>query len=279
MQRLFLDSSLNEEYEQNGYVKIPFVNIEVLTQLKDLFYEYCPSVSHPNGNGYYSMFTNNATRNLELKHRIEKILEGFYEKIFVDYQNFAEMFLAKLPDNEELLLHQDWSYVHEQKSTILTVWLPLQQTTKNNGALFVIPGSHKFFTNYRSGSLPSVRIPLNDALMQKCVEVPVEPGEAVFFHQALFHGSYPNLDSKVRVVAASIIAAKNEDLLYFQKAQKPNTIFAYKLTEESFFNHIDTLTEGKFYHGAQLMEKIISVNSNIDVHVLLEKLELTRNAF
>ena len=61
-------------------------------------------------------------------------------------------------DSTEFPLHQDWNIVDEKKYISLFFWAPIDVTNEENGTIYLIEGSHKFFTNYRSGSYKSQMI-------------------------------------------------------------------------------------------------------------------------
>lgn len=252
MQQLFRNKQLNEEYVQNGFVKIPFVEVGILEDLKKMLDSYCSQVTHHHGQVFYSVFANSLDKNLVLKREINSILQDVFQSTFMNYRTFAEMFLVKQPDSQPLELHQDWSYTHESSTPAATLWLPLQKTTKENGTLFLVPGSHRLFQNYRSGSLPSVRIPVDDLLEKQLVTVEVEEGEAIIFHPAIFHGSHPNTGKpkQNRIVAACIILPETSQPLYFHQPPGENQLQSIELTDSVFFEHLQSLSCGNLFEGA-----------------------------
>jgi hypothetical protein len=275
--RLFLNPELDEAYRLNGFVKISFADTNTIRALKSLFDQYCPDPSHSNGQVFYSMFANSLERNLKLSDEIKQLLQPSYKITFVNYQSLAELFLTKQPDNEPLMLHQDWSYVHEDVTPAATVWLPLQNTTKQNGALFFIPGSHLFFKNYRSGSLPASRIPMDKDLKKYTVTVEVNEGEAIIFHQALFHGSHPNTGKENRIVAASIIIPENEELLYFHQPQNTDLLHTHSLTESEFFENLQQLSKGETFKNIKTLSTTSYHHQTLSGAQLCEEIEKERH--
>lgn len=278
MQHLFKDKVLNDQFDRDGFVKASFASPDVLQSLRELFLAYCPKGSHDSGQVFYSFFCNSAEKNFELKKKMASVLMASYERIFENFQSFGEMFLAKYSDNKELALHQDWSHVRESESPSLTLWLPLQETNINNGALFVIPGSHKFFETYRSGSLPSARITLDLDLQNICSSIELKAGEAAFFHPALFHGSHPNLGSSPRLVAASMITAANDQAIYFHKPRLSDTIKAYKLTDLALYQNLEVLNRGEIYEAAEKIGDIHYAPTDIDKTLLIENFKKRQHA-
>ncbi len=280
MDPLFLNPKINEEYLQNGFVKIPFVEEQHLVALQKLFTKYCPDFTHSDGQVFYSMFANSLQKNRQLKQEMNALLYPCYQKILTNYEVFAEMFLAKKKDNNPLLLHQDWSYAKEQETLTATLWLPLQSTSENNGGLFFIPGSHLFLKNYRSNSLPTGRIPIDETLQKHIVSVPVNAGEAVFFHQAIFHGSHANHSNQDRVVAASIILPKNKVPQYFHSAPNIPMVNCYNLTDDHFFKGIQTFDNSHAFDEEKIIYSFPYAHQIISSETLLAAIiQQKKNAF
>ncbi len=53
-------------------------------------------------------------------------------------------------------IHQNWTFVDEDKFTSVSVWVPLCDVSRFNGTLEVVPKTHNTLTKYRSPSIPWV---------------------------------------------------------------------------------------------------------------------------
>ncbi len=243
MNPLFKDKRLDEKYKANGFVVVPFAGNEQLDELRKLFQSLSEKANSANG-FYYSLLTNNLDGNMRIRNEIKKILEPGYQRIFVNYQSFSESFLAKQPASGEMLLHQDWSYVDEDKYGIATVWCPLMNITAGNGALFAIKGSHRFFKTYRSGSLPTSRIEADENLQKHLSVIEVNEGSAAIFHPAVFHGSFPNKSDKLRVIACALVKEDCASLTYYHKKNELEAE-AYYVSEKILMEEIGALAAGE----------------------------------
>lgn len=100
--------------------------------------------------------------------------------------------------------HQDNGVLVEDAdiSTILTVWIPLTESTVENGCLKVLPGSHRtgaLFDHCPGGpgglGIPDQCVPAGDP-----TPLPMKPGSVLFMTQSTVHGSLRNLSARdVRV--------------------------------------------------------------------------------
>ncbi|MEL7499163.1 MAG: phytanoyl-CoA dioxygenase family protein [Planctomycetota bacterium] len=95
--------------------------------------------------------------------------------------------------------HQDYSYwTRTSPLAHLTCWTGLDRSTKENGCLQYIPGSHRWdllpITGL-AGDMESIREVLNEdqwAAFSNPVAIEMEIGEASFHHPLLVHGSAQN---------------------------------------------------------------------------------------
>ena len=94
--------------------------------------------------------------------------------------------------------HQDYSYwTRTQPLAHLTCWIGLDPSTKANGCLHYVPGSHRWpdlpITGL-AGDMDAVQAILPDDLKAqfKPVAIELNAGECSFHHPRLMHGSYGN---------------------------------------------------------------------------------------
>ncbi len=122
--------------------------------------------------------------------------------------------------------HQDYSYWTRTKPVAhLSCWCGLDDSTKENGCLQYIPGSHKWGLLPKpviAGELQGIKDFLNEE-QKKQFENPqfaeVKAGEAIFHHPLTLHGSGANTSTKPRrafvlnVIADGVISDSDEPLL------------------------------------------------------------------
>lgn len=99
------------------------------------------------------------------------------------------------------LWHQDIRYWSFDRPELVSVWLALGAENEKNGALKVIPGSHRLeLDRGRLDSALFLRTELaeNQKLLASAKSVPLEPGDVLFFHCRLFHAAGMNLTEQVK---------------------------------------------------------------------------------
>ena len=91
--------------------------------------------------------------------------------------------------------HRDiryWQYDHEN---LISVWLALGHETRENGALMLIPGSHRLEferQNFDEKLFFKKDLPENKALIDSAVLAELEPGDVLFFHCRTLHAASNN---------------------------------------------------------------------------------------
>ena len=102
-------------------------------------------------------------------------------------------------DGSAVEWHQDWAFYPHTNDSILEVGIALDDMTQENGALMVVPGSHKRRTwnHHQDGFfVGAITDPAFDP--DGAVPVTVNAGGITLHHVRMVHGSKPNRSSRPR---------------------------------------------------------------------------------
>jgi ectoine hydroxylase-related dioxygenase (phytanoyl-CoA dioxygenase family) len=103
--------------------------------------------------------------------------------------------------------HQDKSYWPDANSNpVITVWIPLVDSTHENGCLHLIPGTHRkkvirFHAEQRTGTAyteTDLDVVRQESARRQIIALPVPAGSAILFNDRLLHSSTPNNSDHVR---------------------------------------------------------------------------------
>ena len=101
--------------------------------------------------------------------------------------------------------HQDYSYWTRTKPMQhLTCWIGLDDSTRDNGCVHYVPGSHNWTLlpiTGLAGDMQAIREVLNDEQWQtfnRPVAVELKKGECTFHHPLMIHGSFENRTDRPR---------------------------------------------------------------------------------
>jgi phytanoyl-CoA hydroxylase len=123
------------------------------------------------------------------------------------------------------LWHQDIRYWSFDRPELISVWLALGTETVRNGALKVIPGSHKLTLDrgrFDGALFLRPELEENKALIARSVPVALEPGDVLFFHCRVLHAAGMNLTDEVKhSIVFTYHTADNAPIPETRSAQLP----------------------------------------------------------
>ncbi len=100
--------------------------------------------------------------------------------------------------------HQDYSYwTRTEPMSHLTCWIALDDSDRDNGCLYYVPGSHRWKllpVTGLTGNMDEIMTVLTPEQKQAFLPVPIElkRGQCTFHHPLMVHGSYANRSQRPR---------------------------------------------------------------------------------
>ena len=194
-----LDTELQNQFKQEGYVKLSFtIPQNILKKLTNFFdkemdisiTDHEKAIIHSNGKSYVTSLENICSKGklecLELLGfpPILKTAEMLCGNDFFMIQEFAV--IKSLGDNLPVLWHQDM--YHQRKGTCFTMGIYIDDANEGDGALRVVPKSH--LSNQSICALSK----------QPSIEIPMKAGEILIHDMMLAHCSDPMTKNNLRRV-------------------------------------------------------------------------------
>lgn len=232
MRNIFNDESLEKEFEKNGFVRVPFLNSDEVNELKELFFSTLPSsggqikaeetgVEDANFISYDFTFID---KNIDYKREVFKLISSRFEnhmnRLLANYRPIIANYIRKKSATGEVPLHQNWAFADEEKCTTVSIWCPLVDSTKENGTLQVVPGSHKRFGKYRGPMVPWELDKIKSAIIDNYL-TPLETkaGECVILDDSIVHYSAINKTEGLRLAIQLICVPKEIPSLHYHMDQ------------------------------------------------------------
>ena len=199
MKRVFSDPKMQEDFEKNGFVIVTFYAPEQIEEVKNLYHTLHPKDEKGFFPSAYSKDKNyRETTDSELK----RIGHQRFEELLLDYQIINGCFIVKSPGEDSYLhVHQDMTLVDESEFTGINIWTTTVDLTDENGVLYVLPGSHRFYPTYRGHTLPGYYDPIQEEIKDYMIPYYLKAGQAIIFDQSIVHFSPPNLGKELRIVS------------------------------------------------------------------------------
>lgn len=219
--RFRLSSEQITFFEENGYVAgIPVLTGAQCDALCDELLRLADP-AHPRNHLFYEFHTNESgDPNRILFHALGawRIEPGFHDilwhpAITVPASQLLggpvrfwhdQLFCKPAHHGGVVAWHQDYSYwTRTTPLQHLTVWIGLDNATRDNGCIHYVPGSHRWEllpVTGLAGDMDAIQTVLSEEQRAAFKPIPCElkRGEAVFHHPLIVHGSFENRSNRPR---------------------------------------------------------------------------------
>ena len=210
-----------EFYKEHGYLAgIRLLNTEQIDSLRKEVMELVDP-KHP-GNSLFYEFNSNESADPQkiLFHALGawRITPGLHDVLWHPAFTVAasqllegpvrfwhdQIFYKPAHHGGVVIWHQDYSYwTRTQPMAHVSCWIGLDDSTRDNGCVHYVPGSHKWNLLPRAefaNDMNTIRDFLTDEQRQQFKPVPIElkQGECSFHHPLMVHGSYENRTDTAR---------------------------------------------------------------------------------
>lgn len=237
MLQVFKDDEIQARFEKDGFVILPFYTEAEMEELRTLYHKLHPQ----NELGFFpSTFSHDKEYRKVADQEIRRLCERSMNHYLQDFKTVLGAFIAKNPGPESgMCVHQDMSLVDESRYTGINIWVPLIDLSIKNGALFVLPGSHRVFPTYRGSSIPEFFQDVSEQMIDYLSPVEIKAGEAVFFDQSIIHFSPPNYSDTVRIVTNTYFTHKDAEFrTYFYDKNREGVVEEFR-QDDSFMTDFD----------------------------------------
>lgn len=228
-QPVFRNADTQRQFDVAGYVHLKgFLSAAEVEALKAAYFELLPE-SGGAMTGDETDFKSKSEitydftfidRNWEYKQkvfdRIQAAFEPHFEPILADYTPIIANFIRKEADGGEVPLHQNWAFVDELRYTSVSIWVPLVDSTRDNGTLEITPGSHKRFGRFRGPLVPWELDQIKDDIIRDfMVPMNATAGDAVILDDSVVHYSNINTTTGLRLTIQLILVPKGVPSIHY----------------------------------------------------------------
>ncbi|QQR97824.1 MAG: phytanoyl-CoA dioxygenase family protein [Sphingobacteriales bacterium] len=241
---IFLEKKINNDLIDNGYSIVDVLSSNDIKYLLELYKETRTKDNNINNHLYVSSRECDFNTSIQISNKIRELIQPYFQTIAIDFDLYGGAFLSKpkLIENE-FSLHQDFTLVEKEKDKMYAIWIALQDTTINNGCMYIVKNSHKLFDNYVSASYNNHKIHRNKISNKYIIDIELKAGQGMIFCDNIFHGSYPNVSSEDRIAITTRIANKGAQFVFYDIADK-NTCIQYNIEPHDLIQYFDDFQKG-----------------------------------
>lgn len=233
--RTFRDPELEARYRRDGYLHLPLLDPAAIPALRgrfdDLYLGETENWCH----------RSNESSDVGYRRALHELISGAMApaalELLDDHQVFSTGALVKWRGPDSLMpAHQDWTVVDESRYRTLSLWLPLCDVDEENGALAVLPESHRVLSPMRmSPDKPSWYVdPVNRIDPHSLLSVPMRAGECLIFDHGLLHFSPPNRTEVPRSAIVLAVAPTEADLVHHWR-REDDVVERHAVLDREFF--------------------------------------------
>ena len=236
MQLRFKNADLQKQIEHEGYVQFPLLSKGKVDELLD---GYAAGVIDEKSGFHCTMFNSDNEYRKSVNRSIKEVFDEALLGVVVGADMLYANFMVKEPDEgSDFYVHQDWTYVDENKASSWAIWVPLVDLTDSNGALHVVPGSHRMENNFRGPGVADALEGLHDVIRNEFgVPLYLKAGEAVVWNHKLVHYSPPNRSTESRVAATVVLVPKGEQVVHCRAGKSDLDVDIHEVVEDFYMNY------------------------------------------
>ena len=231
---IFQDKEKDKLFRTQGFFINQLLDQDEISSLLEVFQRLNPEMEKH----FYSTID---SKNLDYRRKVDeevgKIVSARVTRFFIDYSPLIFNFIVKDPGGDsEVFLHVDDTHVDETKHQSVNVWCPLVDTTLENGALFVLPGSQNLPYPPRGFGMSYPYSEFHDLVKPEMTAVPLKAGQAVFYNNKLMHCSGPNLTNVSRpAIIMGMLPNEAEKIIHFRTPDMPeDKVEVFELSKEFY---------------------------------------------
>ncbi len=303
MRRVLIDNEMEKHFQEKGYIHVPFLDSK---QVEFLLNEFHTLINESGGSfasgetdiPFEGEITYDFTfidRNIDYKRKvmetIDEVFKPVYDKVLHQYKPIIANYIRKKTDAGEVPLHQNWAFVDERIFSSVSIWVPLIDSHRGNGALEVVPHSHKRFGEIRGPMVPwELEGIKKDIIEKNLVTCSIKAGDAIILDDSIVHYSFPNKTNDLRIAIQLILIPEEAPSIHyhlnpevskedvevlevdrefytsFNPWKKPEGVkkvgkLKYKYSPFSYNDFVKTLQRPRFDEKRNLFEKLKTVFS------------------
>ena len=203
MRAVFKSPQLEQQFNKDGFVNVELLSEEEIKELRQIFEELDAEgrKGSVNVDSSYklSYFNNDPVYKKKVFNTVSAYFQSKLDKILDNYKPLMINIFNKEPGKGEVPVHQNWTFIDEDKYSSVSVWIPLVDVSRENGTMEVVRGSHKVVSKFRGPTIPWAFDALIPVIKEKYMEpINLKAGQASILDDGIIHYTSENNSGEPR---------------------------------------------------------------------------------
>jgi phytanoyl-CoA dioxygenase PhyH len=199
--RIFVDDELDAAYRQDGYVVVRLMESEQAAEIDAAARRHLPRDLPPHENVTFISYGQPELQWID--DLVGRAVDEALVPLLDDMRRFHPSLIVKPAGERPVPPHVHPIFTLEQAASTVFCWCALEDTDESNGAIQVLPGSHKLFEIMPMYGQVPYFLPCFDQIAERMETLNLRAGEAVLFDESLIHGSVANPSARNRIALAT----------------------------------------------------------------------------
>lgn len=247
MREIIRDEEVTENLSQKGVSVVNAFDPKLIDELRSTFNRLHPNWNDLMKTGYYvSMLGDSPEYYASVHNEFHNMLKEHLDGVFSNYKVPVIVAQVKGVGNQSRVVpHQDLTVVDESKYKSYVFWIPLEDSTEDNGALWFLESSHKVFRDYRIHTAHYLFDEPEEYILSHAKRYPIKTGQALLFDPATLHFSQPNVSEKPRIsLGVEVVDADAElKILHDDPSSENGTLDVYEVPENFWLYYKNFVAE------------------------------------
>lgn len=237
-----LTQEIEDELNQNGYIVVPGLEKSKISYYLSEAHNLLRNIDTDKYNFNTASDFNHSIRTHTFQ-RIAKDFTPILNEIFFNFEIIMGIIFIKRPSPDtksQVGLHFDPTLLpNENIQRHLNVWVPLIDVDEKNGALWVVPRSHKIFAPAHAITITFPFSNIQNSVFQygKCIKM--KAGEALIFDNRLIHYSLQNFSKIDRPSIVLSFVPPESTFISLYKENLSNSLIEVYHQSHNWYQHPD----------------------------------------
>lgn len=246
MRQVFRDPALQKAYDPVGHAQVDMLSPAEVQGILDELALMRPNdrflPKHHSGQGF-TFHCSFLDSNREYRRSVHDLIVRYFgerlDRCLKDFRILNCNFYVKPPKSGEFVVHQNWPAISDIDDTTVTVWCPLVDVVRENGALQVVAGSHKLLPHIEGPNVRGYFDGFRQAMIDRWLKpIPMKAGQAMIFDDGLIHWSALNESDLPRIAIQILCIPKDSQPAYwFFDEQRPDRFELIEADSDFFLEY------------------------------------------